>query len=57
MIEELGTPIPDCASLHPGYGVCKNSGAKARRENDGAYPPPHAVRERGTMRSMVEGAC
>jgi hypothetical protein len=24
---------------------------------DRGYPPPHAVRGRGTVRSMVEGAC
>ena len=29
---ELLRSFPDCAALHPGYGVCKNSGASAPRE-------------------------
>jgi hypothetical protein len=37
--------------------VSKARALAKRRENDLAYPPPHAVRGRGTARRAVEGAC
>ena len=62
----IGRPVEQGASLFcagrksfSSRGGWQSSGAKARRENDFAYPPPRsaAKRGRGTTRRVVKGAC